>query len=511
MTRIWGIRAQLITSIAIITMAAIGFMGILSTKVIEQSALMRKSSEAEIIAGHMKYVSKSGSEPLRQYIQDIRSSGRIGDVEVLDREGEKVFQMGIIPESGDGRTVRFGDAVNVKLLGGGTFYMYSGLLLASADIENGGKVIFTIPFQDIKDELGWIKRVVLYFSIIDSIIIISLGVYLLSKVVIRPIRKLNAAAMRIAEGRIGERVEVDEYNEIGNLARSFNAMANGLEEKIRGMERVNMELLSTQERLIVSEKLATVGRLAAGIAHEIGNPLGAILGYLGILIKDARDGSEEKEILERVENETVRINKIVRDFLDLSRPSSKEIEKELGPVDIKGVIGDAVEIFEPQRRSGNIELETDLKEGLPPVLVEGDRIKQVILNLLINARDAMPDGGKITLATCETEYVWRGFPSLHRRRDDPPDRDYTTIRKGLSRRAVCVSVTDTGPGIKDEDIGKVFDPFYSTKALGKGTGLGLFISQGIVHAYGGEIRAVSGEGKGTTFEIVLPVCEDEQG
>ncbi len=502
MTKIWGIRAQLITALVILTMAAIGFIGVMSQRVIEQTGLMSKVGEAELLIDTMKFISEDGVEALWSYVQDNVRKGRINRIVISDKNGKTLYQKGAMPEDQRGRTIRYVKGAYIKLIGSRFFSIYGANLLVSATMIDGGNIRLIIPLNDVKNESRGIKKVILYSSIIYLIIIVFVGTYLLSKLVIKPIRKLESTARRIADGSIEERAKVGDYNEIENLARSFNEMAEGMEEKIKSLKMVNSELLSAQERLLVSEKLATVGSLAAGIAHEIGNPLGAVIGYLDILIKGDTDKDEEQEILKRIQKETIRINRIVREFLDLSRPSKRDTE-ETAPLNVTEAIKDAVNIFEPQRMGGKISVDIRLNETLPSVMVAENRLKQVILNLLMNARDSMPEGGVITVKANQIDYN-PGEIHPARRRGDPLSSDFKKTRDGTLKKAVSIAISDTGKGIGKEDIGKIFDPFFTTKDIGKGTGLGLFVSQGIIRAYGGEIRASSHFDKGTTFEVILP-------
>ncbi|MFQ5586667.1 MAG: sensor histidine kinase [Thermodesulfobacteriota bacterium] len=512
MTRIWGIRAQITTAMVIITIAAIGFMGVLSLKVMERNAIHRKAKEAELLAEFMIYKYRDGFGALREYIKSSIDSGRIGGVVVEDRVGRIVLDKGDMPGSKEGYLLQYEGGLSVRVVDAGLFSLTGSSLLVTADIMDGWRVRYVLPLGEVEDELSGIRRVILYFAIIDSIIIVTLGVYLLSRVVIRPIRKLELTAKGIAGGSVGERAEIDGYNEIGSLAASFNTMAESLEEKIGHLERVNRDLISTQESLLTSQKLATAGRLAAGIAHEIGNPLGAVLGYVDLLNKGVGDRDEEREILRRIESETVRINSIVKEFLDISRPSRGRSPETLSPIEVEEIVHDALTLFEPQNREGRIEVEVQLAEPLPPVMAERDRMKQVMLNLLMNARDSMPEGGVITVGGYETDYARVSAPLPQSRRGDEEGTDYREKRSGAPlKRGVAISVSDTGGGIDEEDIGEIFDPFFTTKEPGSGTGLGLFVSREIVEAYGGEIRVKSRSGEGTTFEVLLPVAGGEGG
>jgi signal transduction histidine kinase len=264
-----------------------------------------------------------------------------------------------------------------------------------------------------------------------------------------------------------------------------------------------------------SEKLASIGRFAAGVAHEVGNPLGAILGYTSILQESLDDGSEGSEYLSRIEVEIQRINKIIRELLDFSRPSVVEIKE----VDLNEVIEDCLSLLSYQESFKNITPVLELKKGLSPVQVDQSQIQQVFVNLIINAVDAMPDGGTLTVKT--DGHIFKKTQNANdegqrRRQGDPADSDYTHLRQShvtehplaaLRRgtHVVSASVTDTGCGIAPEDLEKIFDPFFTTKDPDKGTGLGLSISMRILESFRGRIEVESQPGEGSTFRILLPV------
>ena len=268
--------------------------------------------------------------------------------------------------------------------------------------------------------------------------------------------------------------------------------------------------------MIRTEKLASIGRFAAGVAHEVGNPLGAILGYTGILKKGGMDSEEAKDYLKRIENEIERINKIVRELLDFAKPSKFEIRE----VEINKIIENTLSLLSYQKDFKNIENRLDLQSNLPLIKGDESQLSQVFINIILNAIDAMPNGGKLQIQTGGhvIDYLYgdsfqRAYPP--RRKSDPIESDYSNLRKSdplpalLTKfskgdRLVKVRISDTGSGIKKEDLENIFDPFFTTKAPDKGTGLGLSISLRIVESLGGEIRVESEEGRGTTFEIYFP-------
>jgi hypothetical protein len=285
---------------------------------------------------------------------------------------------------------------------------------------------------------------------------------------------------------------------------------------LESLESTNNQLKQAQEELIRTEKLASIGRFAAGVAHEVGNPLGAILGYASILKKEGIDREESKDYLKRIEREIERINKIVRGLLDFARPSKLEIRE----VEINKIIESTLSLLSYQKNSKNIQTRLDLQSDLPLIRGDESQLSQVFINIILNAIDAMPDGGILQIQTKEHvieslsgDRSQRMFPP--RRRSDPMEADYSHLRgshpyiAGLSKcsrgdRLVQVRITDTGSGIKKEDLENIFDPFFTTKAPDKGTGLGLSISLKIVESLGGEIRVDSEVGKGTTFEVYFP-------
>jgi len=248
--------------------------------------------------------------------------------------------------------------------------------------------------------------------------------------------------------------------------------------KIRELERKTVE-----QQLSESEKMAAVGRLAATVAHEINNPLEAIKNALYLVVSGTPKDDPNYRFLEIANKETERVSVIIQQMLGLYRP---------GPVqestDINAVIQGAVGLLERQMRQRQVTLRTDLGSELPPVLIPADQLRQVFLNLLLNAQEAMPRGGTVTITTrlsreTDTEFV--------------------------ASRYVVVQVRDTGTGITKEHLPHVFEPFYSTKRDSKGTGLGLWVSQGILQNHRGSMRVSSRTGRGTTFTIALPVGSSE--
>ncbi len=369
------------------------------------------------------------------------------------------------------------------------------------------------------------KRVLLVTILLDAIVLIIFGSFLLSRVLVKPIKDLVRLTQKISEGDFSQTIEVTSKNEIGQLIGSFNRMIERLKENqeslenyLESLESTNKKLKQAQEELIRTEKLASIGRFAAGVAHEVGNPLGAILGYTSILQKEGIDLEESKDYLKRVEKEIERINRIVRELLDFARPSKFEIKD----VEINKVIESTLSLLSYQKDFKNIATKLDLQSDLPAIKGDESQLSQVLINIILNAVDAMPNGGRLMIETrahiiknMDADRLQRVY--LRRRKSDPMESDYSHMRKtdplaalfkkfSEGDRLVKIRISDTGVGIKKEELENIFDPFFTTKAPDKGTGLGLSISLRIVDSLGGEIKVESEAGKGSTFEVYFPVA-----
>jgi len=386
-----------------------------------------------------------------------------------------------------------------------------------------GGIQMEVPILDLMMNLIESKKILLITIISDALVLIIFGSFLLSRVLVKPMKDLVRLTKRISDGDFSQSIEVTSKNEIGQLMESFNRMIERLKENqeslnkyLESLESANKQLKQTQEELIRTEKLASIGRFAAGVAHEVGNPLGAILGYTGILKKGRMDSEETKDYLKRIEDEIERIDKIVRELLDFARPSKFEIRE----VEINKIIENTLSLLSYQKDFKNIETRLDLQSDLPLIKGDESQLSQVFINIILNAIDAMPNGGRLQIQTeghvmdySYEDLFQRTYPP--RRKSDPMECDYSSLRKSDSLptlltkfskgdRLVKVRISDTGSGIKKEDLENIFDPFFTTKAPDKGTGLGLSISLKIVESLGGEIRVESEEGKGTGFEIYFP-------
>ncbi len=270
----------------------------------------------------------------------------------------------------------------------------------------------------------------------------------------------------MARGNLTKKIENEYEGEIGNLIRTFNKMVDAIDDRDRKIRE------QTQKQMAQSEKLASLGRLASGIAHEVNNPLTGILTYSSLLKEDLNN-TEYAEDLDVIISETLRCRKIVRGILDFARET--KLEKQA--VQINHVVIEALSILEKHVAFQNIKIVKNLGESIPITSIDVNQMKQVLNNLCVNAADAMPHGGVLTITTFHNK----------------------------ERGKIVMQVTDTGTGISETIIEKIFDPFFTTKETGKGTGLGLAVIYGIVERHGGFINVRSKVGEGSTFTIELPV------
>jgi C4-dicarboxylate-specific signal transduction histidine kinase len=308
------------------------------------------------------------------------------------------------------------------------------------------------------------------------------GVVLLVRAVARPVERLFAAAEQLESSAAGELPILGAGGDNGRglsraavaferLARALAADRGELAAKVAELTAANRELAEARESLIRTEKLATVGRLAAGVAHEVGNPLGAISGYADLARSKLAAGQPIDDYLVRIGNEAQRIDRIVRGLLDFARPS----KVVLAPIELAPVVEAALRLAQVQARFKAVEVERTLPPDLPRVIAEEHALAQVLLNVLLNAGDAMKGAGKVRIAA---------------------------VREGDWLR---LTIADTGPGIPAEHLPHVFDPFFTTKDPGQGTGLGLAICYRIMESFGGEITAGNGEGGGAKLALRLGV------
>ncbi|MFW5968596.1 MAG: sensor histidine kinase [Persicimonas sp.] len=342
----------------------------------------------------------------------------------------------------------------------------------------------------VEERVEQTRGLLFVFFGLDALFILIMGYAFLTFVVVRPVRALGVASERAARGDLASPVTVLPPNEFGQVGRQFNQMLSELrenreqlEERLEELDRANQKLRATRDSLIRSEKLASVGELAAGVAHEVGNPLAAISGYLELLEDEEIDEETRVDMVERSQSEVERIRTIIRDLLDYSR---EDDDPQTGSVDLSKCVEEAINLVGAQPRARSVDIGEELPEELPPVDAVDSQVVQVLVNLLINAVDAV---------TREEADV-----------DEPSVR--ITAEANPDGSEVVLAVEDNGPGIASEDRQRVFDPFYTTKEPGEGTGLGLAICLRIMRRVDGDIRIEENDG-GARFELVFEAARSE--
>ncbi len=490
-----GLRAELLVTFALVTLFAIALNAVVVWRV--NTLVLRRERLEQALTTARTAGALAAGDPQAAADRISKVEGVEG-VECFDAIGKELCRAGTIEGPFDEHTAK---AARVGDASAHVFPVPTGTLLrviapiGDPDHPEGALVVWMKSRGSREPSRG----LVLWYLAFNAFLVGAFGWWLLSRSVVRPVRRLVEATRRVTEGDLGVRVPVGKTDELGILARDFNRMLDTLRENesaierhVRELEAANESLRMAREEVIQSEKLASVGRLAAGVAHELGNPVGAVTGYVSALRHHPSDDrKQDEEVLARIEREMKRIDRIIRDLLDYARPRA-ETHVALAP---KDVVEGAIAIVSMQRGFQNTTLERKLAD-VPEVRGDAHRLQQVLVNLLINAADAV-ETTSAKVVTVETALSEFPAPpeSLGRRREDA---------SRPSGPAVAIRVRDTGIGIPPGNLPLVFDPFFTTKEPGRGTGLGLAIARPIVESFGGRLLVESEVGKGTTFTVLLP-------
>jgi signal transduction histidine kinase len=299
----------------------------------------------------------------------------------------------------------------------------------------------------------------------------------LYRAVMNPLEALRLGAVEFGKGHWDHRIDLSSKNEFGSLAESFNTMAENVKQL--QMQAVHMD------------RMSAVGQLAGGVAHEINNPLTAVLGQAQILMARLGEKDPAYPQISKIEQAALRCKKIVRGLLDFSRPSQSAFES----VNIQSIIDATVELCEADLKRARVTIERRMDKMLPAIEGNSSELQQIFLNLVNNAIQAMPKGGTLTVDA----KVSNDIVTLAARTKGGPTRK-------VQGPWLEISFKDTGIGISKEHLARVFEPFFTTKEIGKGTGLGLAVSMGIVQKHNGDLRVESaGANRGSTFYLILPV------
>jgi len=370
--------------------------------------------------------------------------------------------------------------------------------------EEIGRVTLLVSLKDLNKKISEMRMAISLVVLVIILFVFVVVSFVVSRYVSEPIKRLIFATGKIASGDLNYRVDIKNRDELGVLAQFFNKMTEDLkksreeiEEYSRTLEQKveerTRELKESQEKLVQTSKMAAVGQLAGGVAHEINNPMGVILGFAQLVAKDLKEDDPLYMPLKSIEREAMRCKKLVGDLLTFSRVGKTDKEE----IDINELIENTLTLIGAQARVKAVEIVKEYDENLPRIMVNKNQIQQVIVNLCNNAIDAMPEGGKITIKTALK------IPDVDVAAERSSANNGTD--KPESQKFIEITVSDTGTGMPEEVKKRIFEPFFTTKEVGKGTGLGLSLVYEIIQKHKGTIEVESEFGKGTTFKIELPV------
>ncbi len=412
-----------------------------------------------------------------QYIQKLSEESAFSRLTLLDKNGKVIFSSG--REGSD----LYAPFISLANTAEGSFVKPdgSGVVHIISVIRGGeavGKAGLLLSLTQEKARLNRSRETLFTYFVLDFILLLGLGSFVLSRIIVKPINRLLTATEKITGGQYAQRLNITGSAEMAQLANAFNEMASTLRNKdelvvqqMTALEKANSDLNQAREEAVRTEKMASIGLLAAGMAHEIGTPLASIMGYAELTASEQPDNAVLQDYARRISEDCTRIDRIVRGLLDFSRPRSLSSEN----ADVSEVLLATCELMTQQGVFKQHRLKTEVSQKLPYVRCDQHQLQQVIINLLLNSRDATPEDGAIAVRT---------------------------LREG---NYIRLDVADSGTGISEEAMKHIFDPFFTTKPPGKGTGLGLAISARIVEGFGGRITASSKLGKGSCFSVWLPL------
>lgn len=482
-----GLRAQLLLGLSVLVVVAFALVAAVSLHVVHRqlrmAALASTQNQARLLARRMT---------------DGQESPADLSVQLVDTEG--LTWAGFAgPEGVDGSSEALPAALAARLdeaLGEPApahftvTFDHSPHIVAIAPVPGRyQRAVAVRSLAPVQAKVDNTRQVLLIYLGVDALFILVIGYAFFTYLVVRPIRAIGVASERAARGDLASPISLLPANEFGQVGRQFNQMLEELaknrrqlEERLDELDQANQQLRETQDSLIRSEKLASVGQLAAGVAHEVGNPLAAISGYLELLADGDLDAETNRDMIERSQREVERIRSIIRNLLDYSR---EDDEPSVEAVSLARCVNEALNLVRAQPKARHVELVCEVDDDLPAVRAAGSQVVQILVNLLINAVDALgeadgPSQGRVEIATALVQ---------------PAEAD--------AAERVVVRVSDNGPGIAADKQQRVFDPFFTTKDPGEGTGLGLAICLRIMRRFGGDIRLQSAPDQGATFELVF--------
>ena len=512
----------LLLSAMVVIFALMGYVNVrLHRHHLEQNTLLVAERISDIIKhGTTEYMLRNDREGLHRSIETIASEPGIEKIRIFDQEGRVTYttsvpeQNHVVDKSAEAcygchaqsqplTRLKRPDRFRIYRNGGG-----NRVLGVITPIENRpacsnaachahpaeqqilGVLDTNISLAKADVQLAEGTRRMIVYTACALLLIAVLSWFSVLRVVGKPVKALKRGTERLAAGDLGYQIEVSSRDEIGELAHSFNDMSSQLEKEHnenvawthtleKRVDQKTRELKRAHEHALHTEKMASIGKMAAVLAHEINNPLSGILTYAKLLRKwvDHDDGGESRrreicDSLDLIAAESRRCGDLVKNLLTFSRTTPMNLQA----TNLNHVIDRALRLIQHQLDLAGTHVEPQLDPNLPQVLCDGAQIEQVLLALMVNAMDAMPQGGNL----------------------------WVTTRADTGKSTVQVVVRDDGTGISPEILSRLFEPFLTTKETGRGVGLGLAISRSILERHNGSIDVQSELGRGTTFTVTLP-------
>jgi signal transduction histidine kinase len=499
-----GLQFEIVSSLFLVNLTGIAIVAVvmasLAARTVERAAL----DELRLTAGHYERLMLVSGMRLSDLAAVTRTAGggargaewsvrdgrgvEVGQASAQDAPGERIAELlalagtsGEVVERGG---MLLGDLVYVRALSGGAQRAY---------------LVGTVPREALLAELRGLGASGGLVLATAAIVFVTFGAYLLRRRIVARVRTLTSATRSVAAGDLEARTDVGGTDELAELAQNFNIMAESLERDRDALVRATDSLARTQ-------RLAAVGQLAAGIAHEVGNPLASILGHAEVALRDPSLGERSRSSAEFIVAEALRVRALVRELLDLARADELRVEVW----EPARLLERVRRHMQPQKLLDDIELTQRPAAELPAVETDPRRVEQILVNLIENAAQALSGatGGPAPGEGAAIELVARvgfGQPGRARRERDAAEADHQRDR---TPDAVALCVIDNGPGIPAATLPHIFDPFFTTKDPGAGTGLGLWNAHRLAELIGGRLEVESRPGN-TCFSLLLPLADGE--
>ena len=487
-----GLRVQIVLALAgLMALAFVPlFFAVASLTRVTLQGVREESARAlgRAVAAHVGDARRSGDRAgLARRLESDVGQGGVEAVCIYDAHGQLEASAG---DSGEISTMHaprtpYGEAA-VTVRG------KSGRALDVIVPVDDFAVVARMRTDDAADQAAPLVGLVAIYMSSFALALLVFAYFVLTRLIVRPIEALVQAADRVASARAALKVPRTGARELADLGASLQAMtarlsADGeaMRAKVEELTRTTTRLTDTQAQLARSERLASVGRLSAGLAHEIGNPIAAIMGMEDLLLDGDLPPETQRDFLERMKRETERVHTILRDLLDFARPEElpPSMAMPVAPASVALVVADVVALVKPQKTFKGIDIVVEAKDAVPAVALSAQRLTQVLLNLVMNAGAAIAGAPRPGKAAC------------------------IAIRVRADADGVRVEIEDTGPGIAANVRDRLFEPFVTTKDVGAGTGLGLAVCRGIVESAGGTIGLDAAYTEGARFFLVLPQAD----